>query len=180
MCNFLLAEVRMKQKMFFSQPVWVQACGNTWSCGPVQCCHSPLPDMPRPHTHPFCFGFFFSKWLLLRWCYENVLFTGCLLLSQVFSHFFPASFLLYKIHDLIALLAKLHFYLPEESVTFNTLKGLKNRGVKVELGFPYEMWDTPDAEVTRLKSRVRIQIKKMFLQLKLCIGMQCAKRTQGL
>ena len=45
---------------------------------------------------------------------------------------------------------------PEESVTFNTLKGLKNRGVKVELGFPYEMWDTPDAEVTRLKSRVRI------------------------
>ena len=46
--------------------------------------------------------------------------------------------------------------LPEESVTFNTLKGLKNRGVKVELGFPYEMWDTPDAEVTRLKSRVRI------------------------
>lgn len=48
------------------------------------------------------------------------------------------------------------FNLPEESVTFNTLKGLKNRGVKVELGFPYEMWDTPDAEVTRLKSRVRI------------------------
>ena len=46
--------------------------------------------------------------------------------------------------------------LPEESVTFNTLKGLKNRGVKVELGFPYEMWDTPDAEVTRLKSRLRI------------------------
>lgn len=48
------------------------------------------------------------------------------------------------------------FNLSEESVTFNTLKGLKNRGVKVELGFPYEMWDTPDAEVTRLKSRVRI------------------------
>ena len=47
-------------------------------------------------------------------------------------------------------------YLLEESVTFDTLKGLKNRGVKVELGFPYEMWDSPDAEVTRLKSRVRI------------------------
>lgn len=46
--------------------------------------------------------------------------------------------------------------LLEESVTFDTLKGLKNRGVKVELGFPYEMWDSPDAEVTRLKSRVRI------------------------
>lgn len=41
-------------------------------------------------------------------------------------------------------------------MTFNTLKGLKNRGVKVELGFPDEMWDTPDAEVTRLKSRVRL------------------------
>ena len=55
---------------------------------------------------------------------------------------------------------KLEYYFslslfPEESVTFNTLKGLKNRGVKVDLGFPYEMWDTPDAEVTRLKSRVR-------------------------
>ena len=47
-------------------------------------------------------------------------------------------------------------------MTFNTLKGLKNRGVKVELGFPYEMWDTPDAEVTRLKSRVRIF--NIFLQ----------------
>lgn len=47
-------------------------------------------------------------------------------------------------------------------MTFNTLKGLKNRGVKVELGFPYEMWDTPDAEVTRLKSRVRIQRKNVI------------------
>lgn len=41
-------------------------------------------------------------------------------------------------------------------MTFDTLKGLKNRGVKVELGFPYEMWDTPDAEVARLKSRVQL------------------------
>ena len=40
-------------------------------------------------------------------------------------------------------------------MTFSTLKGLKKRGVKVDLGFPDEMWDTPDAEVTRLKSRVR-------------------------
>ena len=39
-------------------------------------------------------------------------------------------------------------------MTFDTLKGLKKRGVKVELGFPDEMWDTPDAEITRLKSRV--------------------------
>ena len=41
-----------------------------------------------------------------------------------------------------------------ESVTFKTLKGLKNKGVKVDLGFPDDMWDTPDAEVTRLKNRV--------------------------
>ena len=48
------------------------------------------------------------------------------------------------------------FFFSEESTTFNTLKGLKKRGVKVELGFPDEMWDTPDAEVTRLKSRVNV------------------------
>lgn len=47
-------------------------------------------------------------------------------------------------------------FFSEESTTFNTLKGLKKRGVKVELGFPDEMWDTPDAEVTRLKSRVNV------------------------
>jgi hypothetical protein len=41
-----------------------------------------------------------------------------------------------------------------ESMTFRTLKGLKKRGVKVDLGFPDQMWDSPDAEVTRLKSRV--------------------------
>ena len=41
-----------------------------------------------------------------------------------------------------------------ESSTFQALRGLKDRGVKVELGFPDEMWDSPDAEVTRLKARV--------------------------
>lgn len=39
---------------------------------------------------------------------------------------------------------------------FDILKGLKNRGVKVEFGFLYEMWDLFDVEVIRLKSRVRI------------------------
>ena len=39
-------------------------------------------------------------------------------------------------------------------MTFRTLKGLKKRGVKVDLGFPDQMWDSPDAEVTRLKNRV--------------------------
>ena len=51
-----------------------------------------------------------------------------------------------------------------ESVTFNTLRGLKKRGVKVELGFPDEMWDSPDAEVTRLKNRVRIEPGMLHIQ----------------
>ena len=54
-------------------------------------------------------------------------------------------------------------------MTFNTLKGLKKRGVKVELGFPDEMWDTPDAEVTRLKSRVSFYFDAFFEFLVLAI-----------
>lgn len=62
----------------------------------------------------------------------------------------------YKVHkDKVKALR----YEKKESVTFNTLKGLKNRGVKVDLGFPYEMWDTPDAEVTRLKSRCELMVE---------------------
>lgn len=62
----------------------------------------------------------------------------------------------YKVHkDKVKALR----YEKKESVTFNTLKGLKNRGVKVELGFPDEMWDTPDAEVTRLKSRCELMVE---------------------
>ncbi|CAH1794477.1 unnamed protein product [Owenia fusiformis] len=34
------------------------------------------------------------------------------------------------------------------SETMQTLHGLKNKGVKVELGIPEELWDTPSAEVT--------------------------------
>ncbi|XP_032231267.1 uncharacterized protein LOC5506890 isoform X2 [Nematostella vectensis] len=47
-----------------------------------------------------------------------------------------------------------------ESVTFKTLKGLKKRGVKVDLGFPDQMWDTPDAEVTRLKNRCEYMVEQ--------------------
>lgn len=62
----------------------------------------------------------------------------------------------YKVHkDKIKALR----YEKKESTTFNTLKGLKKRGVKVELGFPDEMWDTPDAEVTRLKSRCEMMVE---------------------
>jgi len=40
-----------------------------------------------------------------------------------------------------------------QSQTFKTLHGLKNKGVKVDLGMPDEMWDKPSAEITQLKSQ---------------------------
>jgi hypothetical protein len=42
-------------------------------------------------------------------------------------------------------------YARGESQTMGTLKGLVNRGVKVELGIPNDLWDTPSAEITQLK-----------------------------
>lgn len=39
------------------------------------------------------------------------------------------------------------------SQTFQTLHGLVDKGVKVELGIPYELWDKPSAEVTQLKTQ---------------------------
>lgn len=30
----------------------------------------------------------------------------------------------------------------------------RDRGVKVELGIPYDLWDTPSAEITQLKKYV--------------------------
>jgi hypothetical protein len=38
-----------------------------------------------------------------------------------------------------------------QSRTMRTLHGLKLKGVKVELGIPHELWDSPSAEVSRLK-----------------------------
>ncbi|CAL8139908.1 unnamed protein product [Orchesella dallaii] len=40
-----------------------------------------------------------------------------------------------------------------QSQTFKTLHGLRNKGVKVDLGMPNEMWDKPSAEITQLKSQ---------------------------
>jgi len=37
------------------------------------------------------------------------------------------------------------------STTFKTLHGLVDRGVKVELGIPEDLWDEPSAEVTQMK-----------------------------
>lgn len=39
------------------------------------------------------------------------------------------------------------------SETFQTLHGLVDKGVKVELGIPLDLWDKPSAEVTQLKSQ---------------------------
>ncbi|KAG4076151.1 hypothetical protein HA402_011497 [Bradysia odoriphaga] len=39
------------------------------------------------------------------------------------------------------------------SQTFKTLHGLVDKGVKVELGIPYELWDNPSVEVTNMKSQ---------------------------
>lgn len=39
------------------------------------------------------------------------------------------------------------------SQTFKTLHGLVDRGVKVDLGIPYELWDKPSVEITTLKTQ---------------------------
>lgn len=39
------------------------------------------------------------------------------------------------------------------SQTFQTLHGLVDKGVKVDLGIPLELWDTPPAEVAKLKTQ---------------------------
>ncbi|GLV41675.1 Canopy b [Carabus blaptoides fortunei] len=39
------------------------------------------------------------------------------------------------------------------SQTFKTLHGLVDKGVKVELGIPYELWDNPSAEITNMKTQ---------------------------
>lgn len=40
------------------------------------------------------------------------------------------------------------------SQTFQALHGLVDKGVKVELGIPYELWDKPSAEITNMKTQV--------------------------
>uniref|UniRef100_T1GEQ2 DUF3456 domain-containing protein n=1 Tax=Megaselia scalaris TaxID=36166 RepID=T1GEQ2_MEGSC len=39
------------------------------------------------------------------------------------------------------------------SQTFETLHGLVNKGVKVELGIPYDLWDKPPVEVVQMKTQ---------------------------
>ncbi|XP_028395360.1 protein canopy 4-like [Dendronephthya gigantea] len=51
-------------------------------------------------------------------------------------------------------------YSPDESATFKTLNALRDRGVKVNLGFPDEMWNAPDAEVVKLKTQCENMVEE--------------------
>lgn len=46
------------------------------------------------------------------------------------------------------------------SETFQTLHGLVNKGVKVELGIPEELWDKPSAEITHLKTQCETLVER--------------------
>ncbi|XP_074604763.1 FGF signaling regulator protein canopy b [Brevipalpus obovatus] len=46
------------------------------------------------------------------------------------------------------------------SQTFQTLHGLVDKGVKVDLGIPYELWDKPPAEVTHLKTQCELFLER--------------------
>lgn len=46
------------------------------------------------------------------------------------------------------------------SQTFKTLHGLVDKGVKVDLGIPLELWDSPSAEVSKLKSQCETLLEK--------------------
>lgn len=46
------------------------------------------------------------------------------------------------------------------SETFQTLHGLVDKGVKVELGIPYDLWDKPSAEVTQLKTQCEMLVER--------------------
>lgn len=44
--------------------------------------------------------------------------------------------------------------LQGSSQTMTTLKNLVHKGVQVDLGMPYELWDEPSVEVTDMKKQV--------------------------
>lgn len=46
------------------------------------------------------------------------------------------------------------------SQTFKTLHGLVDKGVKVDLGIPYELWDSPSAEVSKLKTQCETLVER--------------------
>ena len=46
------------------------------------------------------------------------------------------------------------------SQTFKTLHQLVDKGVKVDLGIPMELWDSPSAEITALKQQCEDYLEK--------------------
>ncbi|XP_055911531.1 protein canopy homolog 4 [Eupeodes corollae] len=44
--------------------------------------------------------------------------------------------------------------------TFKALHGLVDKGVKVDLGIPYELWDRPPIEVTQMKTQCEYLLEK--------------------
>lgn len=61
------------------------------------------------------------------------------------------------------------------SQTMSTLKNLVQKGVKVDLGMPLELWDEPSVEVTHMKKQVRTnkQTVKQKLNSILCLIFHC-------
>ncbi|KAM8779098.1 protein canopy homolog 4 isoform 2-T2 [Rhynchonycteris naso] len=51
-------------------------------------------------------------------------------------------------------------YAKGQSQTMSTLKGLVQKGVKVDLGIPLELWDEPSVEVTFLKKQCETMLEE--------------------
>ncbi|XP_067117714.1 protein canopy 4 [Osmerus mordax] len=51
-------------------------------------------------------------------------------------------------------------YAKGTSQTMSTLKNLVNKGVKVELGLPYELWDEPSVEVMDMKKQCETMLEQ--------------------
>ncbi|XP_067412858.1 protein canopy homolog 4 [Emydura macquarii macquarii] len=51
-------------------------------------------------------------------------------------------------------------YAKGQSQTMSTLKNLMNKGVKVDLGIPLELWDEPSVEVTQLKQQCETMLER--------------------
>lgn len=51
-------------------------------------------------------------------------------------------------------------YAKGQSETMTTLKNLRNKGVKVELGIPEELWDEPSFEVTTMKKQCETMLEE--------------------
>ncbi|XP_028998670.1 protein canopy 4 [Betta splendens] len=51
-------------------------------------------------------------------------------------------------------------YAKGASQTMTTLKNLVHKGVKVDLGMPYELWDEPSAEVSDMKKQCETMLEQ--------------------